>query len=173
MQLNIEIVFVFYLISFGMLGCASSPKEANLRSELPGQRVFSNTYDEVWRATAIAMSRYPLSTNNMNIGSIETEEIKGSEIWRPPYLERPLSNGLRYKLFAKVTKGRQTKKKHLVRVTILKDTKLYRDFFSEPEAKTSDGVEEMVILYRIQRELEIDELKKNSAPTSPEQENES
>lgn len=161
-QISRTILLVAF-VYLGVVGCATTSTEIQPKSEVPYQRVFNGTFDEVWRATAVSMSRYPLSINNMNLGNIETEEIKGSEMWHPPYLDRPLSSGLRYRLLIRVIKGKQAKKP-AIRVTVIKDIKLYRDFFSEPEPVQSDGIEEATILYRIQRELEIDELRKANIP---------
>jgi hypothetical protein len=50
------------------------------------------------------------------------------------------------------TDGRES-----VRVTIDKKMEILRDFFSEPEPLESDGLEEKVIFYRMERDLIINE----------------
>ena len=42
------------------------------------------------------------------------------------------------------------------KVTIVKESNLQPDFFSDPRALPSDGLEEKAILYRIRREIEIE-----------------
>ncbi len=84
---------------------------------------------------------------------IETEEIDGYKAWRPPHKElRP--DGLSYKLNIKVVKGRAGSRP-ANQVAVLKESAKKKDFFSDAEAIPSDGLEEKSILYRIERELQI------------------
>jgi hypothetical protein len=53
-----------------------------------------------------------------------------------------------------------------IRVTINKNIEKKRDFFSEAEVLPTDGLEEKVIFYRMERELIIDEALKKAAKAS-------
>jgi hypothetical protein len=55
------------------------------------------------------------------------------------------------------TEGRES-----TRVTIDKRMEILRDFFSEPETIESDGLEEKMIFYRIERELIIQDALKRA-----------
>lgn len=145
------------------MGCSLFDKKPSAHArmgQINKQKVFFAPYDTVWRA-AHSVVKYPIAQENQDTGIIETEYIKGLDGWLPPNEQRPPSSGIRYKLtliFAKgTTEGRES-----TRVTIDKKMEILRDFFSEPEPMETDGLEEKIIFYRIERELIINEvLKKN------------
>lgn len=129
------------------------------------QRVYYFNFDQVWRA-AHSVIRYTIANENQETGYLETEYIKGVDGWLPPDNDKKPSAGLRYKLFVSFAKGK-TDSRESTRVTIEKKTEVLRDFFSEPETLTSDGLEEKIIFYRLERELIITEaLKKATSSTS-------
>lgn len=145
------------------MGCSLFDRKPSAHArmgQINKQKVFFAPYDTVWRA-AHSVVKYPIAQENQDTGIIETEYIKGLDGWLPPNEQRPPSSGIRYKLtliFAKgTTEGRES-----TRVTIDKKMEILRDFFSEPEPMETDGLEEKIIFYRIERELIINEvLKKN------------
>src|SRR4051812_14057820 len=140
-----------------MLGCESfqtaSEDPAKPIPKPPAQEIFYYPFDQVWRA-AHAVLKYPISNENPDSGSIETEYIKGVDGFLPPEKTKPPSAGIRYKIIMISAKG-FTDGRESTRVTIDKKMEVLRDFFSEPEQMISDGLEEKVILYRIERELLI------------------
>ncbi len=147
-------------------GCAlfAQPDSA-LKDTGPKQKVYFAKYEDVWRAAQLAMARYYMSVNNIDTGVLETDFIKGLDGWQAPDSAKPLSTGQRYKLTLRIAKGRVGKKES-VRVTATKRTEIQKDFFSESEPLQSDGLEEEVILYRIERELIIDKALKKAAKKS-------
>lgn len=128
------------------------------------QKIFLSSYDDVWRAAHTAI-RYPIVHENQDTGLIETEFIKAQDGFWPP--EKPVpSSGLRYKIVMSFAKGK-TQGRESVRVTIDKKIEKLRDFFSDAETMGSDGLEEKVIFYRMERELLISRgLKKASENNS-------
>ncbi|HEY1079358.1 MAG TPA: hypothetical protein VGE46_04645 [Bdellovibrio sp.] len=124
-------------------------------AQINKQKVFFANYDQVWRA-AHAVLKYPIAQENQDTGVIETEYIKGIDGWLPPNEQRPPSSGIRYKLTLTFAKGK-TEGRESTRVTIDKKVEILRDFFSEPEYMETDGLEEKIIFYRIERELIINE----------------
>ena len=50
----------------------------------------------------------------------------------------------------------ETNLKEAVKVTVAKDVELKTDFFSDPKRLESDGLEEKVILYRIEKEISVE-----------------
>lgn len=145
-----------------LFGCSLFDKRPSAHSrmgQINKQKVFFATYDSVWRA-AHAVLKYPIATENQDTGIIETEYIKGIDGWLPPNEQRPPSSGIRYKLTLTFVRGK-TDGRESTRVTIDKKMEILRDFFSEPETMESDGLEEKIIFYRIEREVMInDALKK-------------
>ena len=87
---------------------------------------------------------------------METENVKLVDGFLPPHQEAPTSTGAQYKIVMTLVKGKVDGRDG-VRVTVNKNLARTRDFFSEPEALVSDGLEERAILYRMDRELIIDE----------------
>ena len=117
--------------------------------------VFYAPFDEVWRAAQLALQFYPMEINNMDLGILQTAPITGSQVWTPPFQEDPPTGGVSYRLDLKVIKGR-IKGKKANKVIITKSIVRKKDFFSGPEEVPSDGLEELTILYRIGREIQIE-----------------
>lgn len=141
-----------------LFGCSlfdKRPSAHTQMAQISKQRVFFANYDAVWRA-AHAVIKYPIAAENQDTGSLETEYIKGLDGWLPPDQDKPPSTGIRYKLILTFAKGTADGRES-TRVTIDKKMQILRDFFSEPETIDSDGLEEKMIFYRIERELVINE----------------
>lgn len=117
------------------------------------QRIYFAPVDQVWRA-AHTVLKYTIATENPDTGLIETEYIKGVDGWLAPNQSKPPSAGLRYKITFVMAKGK-TDGKESTRLTIDKKIEVLHDFFSEPDIIESDGLEESVLFYRIERELII------------------
>lgn len=149
-----------------LVSCAIKPpasQNKNLSKPIY-QKVFYSPYDNVWRAAQLAL-KYPIAINNMDHGLLETEFIKADDGYMTPGVEKVPSSGIRYKISMIIAKGR-VEGREGVRVTINKQIEKKRDFFSDSEQLTSDGMEEKVLFYRMERELIIDEGLKKSAKAS-------
>lgn len=146
-------------------GCTLFDRGPDLNTGLANraskQRIFFANYDQVWRAVHTAL-KYTIASENPDTGLIETEFIKTMDGWVPPGEKRNLSSGARYKLVIVLAKGK-TEGRDSTRVTIEKRGELLKDFFSEPKPVESDGLEESVLFYRIERELIISEALKKVA----------
>jgi len=143
-----------------LTGCESLPGARAERIEdtlekAVYQRVYFASFESVWRAAQLAL-KYPISTNNMDNGLLETEWIRALEGFSVPGSGKSPSSGIRYKIIVNMVKGRMSGRDG-VRVTLRKSMERQRDFFADPELMLTDGVEEKVILYRIDRELVIQE----------------
>lgn len=143
----------------GLVGCAAFEERVGPKPVgLPQEKVFYGSFDDVWRAMQLSLqgpTSYPLRINNMDTGVIETEQVKGSMIWAPPHLEQSSGGGFTYRLTLRIIKG-NLQGKQAFKVTVQKQAQIQRDFFAEPEPVPSDGLEEKVILYRIDREMQVD-----------------
>jgi hypothetical protein len=124
------------------------------------QKVFFASPDMVWKAAHTSI-KYTIAVENQDTGYLETEYIKGVDGFLPPETPKSPSAGIRYKLVMNFAKGR-TEGKESTRVTIEKKIERLRDFFSEADPLPSDGLEEKVLFYRIEREIIIAEALKKA-----------
>ncbi len=163
--------FWLLMIFFVGVGC-STPQQKLVRSEQgfdkDGQsyytKVLYSPFELVWRAAQLSV-KYPIAVNNMDNGILETEWIKGIDGFVSPLNPGSPAAGYRYKLAVNMVKGRVDSKPS-VRVTIRKKIEKQKDFFSDVETLSSDGLEEKIMLYRIEREIVIDEAIKKFAKTT-------
>ena len=121
----------------------------------PISKVYNEEFEIVWRASQLALQKYPMRINNIDKGVLETDWIKGYEIWKPPFPPKVKASGTRYKISVRTIKGK-TNGESAVKVSLQKTIEKKRDFFAEIETPPSDGLEEAAILYRIGREIQID-----------------
>jgi hypothetical protein len=82
--------------------------------------------------------------------------IRGYRIWSPPYKSETAATAETYRLTIRVIKGAPLSGKPATKITIVKESQIQQDFFSEPRSIPSDGLEEKSILYRISREIMIE-----------------
>lgn len=154
---NLKNTVLVLIASCTLMGCSLFDKKPSAHArmaQVSKQKVFYANYDSVWRAAHAAI-KYPLAQENQDTGIIETEYIKGIDGWIAPD-QKPPSTGLRYKLILTFAKGKVDNRES-VRITVLKKMEILKDFFSTPEMVESDGLEEKVLFYRIERELIISE----------------
>ena len=123
-----------------------NPPEAPRREE-----IFRAPLQQVWLATERALANYPIAESNIDAGLLKTDYLRGPSCWTSPIVKEKYSSGVRCSLsFQFVTiPGSGT------RVRITKTLEMVRDFVAEPEQLPSDGLEELSILYRIDRELSV------------------
>lgn len=150
-------LFIGLILSLTALlfsGCATSPDDVGESAE-PLQRVFIESFDSVWKAVQMALVEYPLRVSNQDGGIVETDFIRGDQVWQTPGSDKPVPGGLRYKInvavFVVSVKGNDSASK----VVVSKSVELQRDFFSNFEKIGSDGLEERALMYRITRELKL------------------
>ncbi len=134
-------------------GCASFDDKPKI--EGPATRVLVGNYDEIWRAIQKSFASYPIQVNNLDQGILETDVIKGAQVWVAPYEKSPRPANYHYVINVRVVKG-NTGGHESAQVMIVKHISMQRDFFSTDEELPSDGLEEMSLLYRIGRELQIE-----------------
>ncbi len=129
--------------------CVSSPLPEENRAY---ERTFRADFDQTWRACQQAVISYPLKINNMEQGTIQSTILRSHVYFKPPHLGKKHAGGYRYDISINLIKEAD----QLTKVSIEKNLQVYRDFVSKPENLISDGLEENALLYRIQREIEID-----------------
>lgn len=156
-------------ILFLGVGCASLDSPTNPTSSkqiVAVSKLFPYSYESVWRAAQLSV-KYPIAVNSIDTGVLETDWIKAVDGFENPAASKDMKSfGFKYKIILNISKGKN-ESRPIVRASVTKKIELQRDFFSETEAFNSDGLEEKAILYRIERELVIeDAIKKAAAATS-------
>ena len=143
---------ILCLLSLCIVGCASTP--ANEFHFGPRSVIIQAPYDEVWQAVQQALANYPIQINNLDEGLITTDSIKNGQVWSAPFNEHYRYPNFTYRLKITVLRGKQ-KGHPACKVFITKYITAQKDFFSGTKHLPSDGLEEGSILYRIERNIEI------------------
>lgn len=155
------------LSSFLFLGACATNEEIKTE-KTDYSRVFRAPYETVWRATQQALLNYPMNINNMDTGQLQTLYITGKHRYKAPHKKRkPYPSGYQYRLNINIVKGKNASK-----VVISKNVRLQKDFFSDPDELGTDGFEEKALLYRIRREILIENMLKKQMEKSQNQKSE-
>ncbi len=149
-------VLLSLILLSAVSGCALFEERTGPASFFgPREEIYRASFEEVWRSVNLVLQPYPLRTSNMDLGLLETELVKTNRIWTPPHKSDRASSGVSYKLTIKVIKG-AVGSGGATKVVIIKDAVIQSDFFADPRAQPSDGLEEKSLLYRIGREIQIE-----------------
>lgn len=147
---------IFILLSVNLSACALFEERGGPTTYYgPREQVFYATFEEVWRAVNLVLQPYPLRVSNMDQGMLETDSIRGYRVFTPVYKSDTASTGESYHLTVRVIKG-ALESRAATKVTMVKDSQMQSDFFSDPKTLASDGLEEKAILYRIGREIQTE-----------------
>lgn len=152
---SFKLLFCFVLTA-SATGCALFEERGGPAMMFgPREQVYYATFEETWKAVNFALAAYPLRISNMDQGTLETDMIRGYRIWVPPHKSETATTSESYRLVVRVIKG-ALDGKPATKVTIVKESQVQRDFFSDPRSLPSDGLEEKAVLYRISREIQIE-----------------
>ncbi len=161
MRFLLPVLFFQVVIS----GCSLLEKQPESIDKIiqksSNQKIFFANYDLVWKAAHTAI-KYTIASENQDFGVIETDYVKSVDGWLPPDKTKPDYKSARYKLIFTFAKGK-TDSRESTRITIEKKIEVFRDFISETQIIPSDGLEEMSLFYRIERELVIAQALKRAA----------
>lgn len=137
-------------------GCALFPAKKTEDRDGPKSKIFYASYEQIWRASQLALANYPMRINNMDTGLLETDVIGGLDAWTPPgQRKRRISSSQHYIIRMKVIKGKSRRTK-AAKVIVEKRIRRKASFFSDSQNIGSDGLEEEIILYRTNRILKIE-----------------
>lgn len=131
------------------------------------QKVFFAPYDQVWKAAHTTL-KYTIATDNQDYGLIETDFVKAVDGWLPPYKNKPDLPGSRYKLIFTFAKGK-TNGRESTRVTLEKKIEVFKSIISDTQTVSSDGQEEKIIFYRMEREIIIAQALKKAVEVEQQQ----
>ena len=122
----------------------------------PVSKLFYASYDQVWKSVMLAMEPYSLEEEDKEKGYLRTEVIQGSTLWKLPFEDKQKNTNQSYIIYIHLVKG-MTGFQPGVQVRILKKIFTQKGFINDPERVPSNGLEEKIILYRVMREIHIDE----------------
>ncbi|MFZ3230643.1 MAG: hypothetical protein WA160_10600 [Pseudobdellovibrio sp.] len=164
LQLISKLALIIF-ISFSFSGCSLFERQPDSSDKIiqkaSKQKIFFAPYDLVWKAAHLSI-KWTIASENQDFGVIETDYIKAVDGWLPPEKTKPEFKSARYKLVFTFAKGKFDGKES-TRLTIEKKIEVFHDFISEKQTVPSDGLEELTLFYRIEREIIIANALKKSA----------
>jgi hypothetical protein len=124
--------------------------------EIP-TKVFRADYTQTWQAVLAVMKTYPLEIKNQESGVIKTRWIDNTlELnFADSFGSSDSVKSARFKLIINVVKGFRANKE-VAKVTVFKRQLVEHDFLQGAKVVYTDGIMEKSVLYRIERELAID-----------------
>ena len=152
MKLNNKIMSLIFLL--GLSGCATTYPKQNLNE--PVSKTFYVDYEKIWRAVMLAIESYPIESEDHETGIIKTGFIRGDKIWNLPFPTSISNKDLLYKIQINLFKGKAGKEL-AVQVQVSKQNFIQKGFIEDPVGIPSNGLQEKNIVYRILREIEIDQ----------------
>ena len=148
-------ILLFFITAFLTTGCVSPRLTYNVYQ--PISKVFYTDYDKVWKALMLTMESYSVEEEDQEKGFLRTARRGGNKLWTPPFPEERSLSGTRSDVIVVYLTRGQKDSVPGVRVSVLKKSSVRKGFLTEAERVPSHGLEEKVILYRILREIEIEE----------------
>ncbi|MCB0418501.1 MAG: hypothetical protein KDD39_12690 [Bdellovibrionales bacterium] len=152
-------VFGFLIIAISLCSCASNKTKGDFAGQPYHTRIYSGTYDEVWLAALKALADYPLKISNKDVGKVHSEIINGPYndllFTYPDPIELP--ERFRYSMKLKFAKYATSDGQPLVRIRLIKELERYQDFYTGWVPFPSDGIEEKVLLYRVEHVLRMEQ----------------
>ena len=138
----------FLILLFSLLVSCTS-----LQDNTSYQVVFKAPYSLVWQATLLAMQDYPIAKEDLEGGILSTKTVRRYSVWTPPPQSIPQIKNRHYKIRIFLEKGLRKE----VKVHILKKEFIDKDFIQHSIPTPSDGLEERIIAYRIQRAIQLEQ----------------
>lgn len=164
MKQTLRLGILFFALSSCSLVERKVETPDEILSRVSHQKIYYATYDEVWKS-AHASIKYTIASENQDFGVIETDFVKAIDGWLPPFMNKPENPGSRYKLVLNFARG-NTNGRESVRVTIDKRIEVFRSVISDVDTVASDGLEETMLFYRMEREIIINQALKKAASST-------
>lgn len=147
--------FFLFLILLNSCGSYEQFRHVTEEFEVP-TKVFRSNYNQTWLAVLEVMKDYELELTNQEAGVIKTR-------WKDNTLELNFADSFgssdavkaaKFKVVVNVVKGFRGGKE-VAKVTVYRRQMVEQDFLQGWKVIPSDGIKEKIILYRIARNLEI------------------
>lgn len=159
-KLNRKLGVWFALCSILVLtnSCASYKhfKYITEEFEIPSQ-IYKADFNQTWKAVIDIMNKYDLALQNLESGVIKTRWMDNTnEVnFADAFSKNDTVKAAKYKLILNVEKGYRTGKE-VAKVTVYKRQLVEQDFLQGWKEIPSDGIQEKVILYRVDRIINKD-----------------
>lgn len=112
--------------------------------------VFNHSYKDVWASAQIVLGTYPLETNDIANGLIKTSLLKPGQFWQAPF-DAPIEGNYTQTLSFQFYK----RNPYQTELQILKTANQRTDFLGSEKSVKSEPWEELRLVYKIKREIEI------------------
>lgn len=137
--------------------CSSYKKFQYLSEEfeIPSQ-IFKADFNEAWQAVVKVMKKYDLAYHNQEAGVIKTRWIDNTlELnFADSFGKNDSVKAAKFKIVLNIVKGYRGSRE-VSKVTVYKRQLVEQDFLQGWKEVPTDGIVERTILYRIEREIEI------------------
>lgn len=114
---------------------------------------FNYKYKDVWGAAQVVLGSYPLETNDKRAGLIRTTPLKPGQFWQPPF-EKKIEDNYSQTLTFQFYKPSSTR----TQLQILKKSTVTMDFLGSERSIVIEPWEELRLVYKIKREIEINQI---------------
>lgn len=144
---------VFFCGFLGVIGCTHTPNSEPFQT-----RIYDANYDLVWDMAVKALADYPIKISNKDAGKIHTEVVNNpyNELFLTFPEKIDLPERFRYSLKLSIANITEKDDDTLVRIRVTKELEKFHDFYTGWLPYGSDGIEEKLILYRIQHLIEME-----------------
>jgi len=150
-------ILCFMLIILGS-SCSSYQKFKHITEEMElPSRVFKSDFEQTWQAIIEVVKRYDIAQQNKDAGVIKTRWIDNTmeRNFQYSFSRSDAVKAAKVKLIITAVKGFRSSRE-VTKVTIYKRQLIEQDFLQGWKETPTDGIQEKIILYRIQRLIEID-----------------
>ena len=148
-------------LAINLAGCTSPSGSDPFQT-----RIFEGNYDQIWMTVLKALNDYPIKVSNKDAGKVHTETVNGpyNELLftYPDPLELP--ERFRYAMKFSLGKLEGSDGGPFIRVRVVKELERFQDFYAGWVSYPSDGLEEKILLYRIEHLLKMEAALSKSQP---------
>lgn len=112
--------------------------------------IFDHSMKDVWAAAQTVLGTYPIETNDLSNGLIKTSELRPGQFWQPPF-EEPIEGSYTQSLSFQFFKQGANR----TELQISRTAKQQLDFLGSKKTVEREPWEELRLVYKIKREIEI------------------
>lgn len=149
--------FLILILFFG-LSCTSYEKFKKITEELEiPSEIYNADFNQTWQAVIQVMKKFDLSYQNQESGKIKTRWMDNTlqVNFTDSFGSSDAVKAAEFKLMVNVAEGYSYGRK-VTKVTIFKRQRVENDFLQGWKEKTTDGIQEKTLLYRVGRLIEND-----------------
>ena len=146
----------FLLFALGACASYQQYQQVSEEFEIPS-KVFKADYNQSWQAVLKYMKKYDLALQNQEAGVIKTRWIDNTLEMNfiDSFGTSDSVKAAKFKIVVNIVKGFKGNRE-VTKITVFKRQMVEPDFLQGYKVLPTDGILEQTILYRIQREIDID-----------------